>query len=115
MNILDLKLDEWYIVSFKINWIALIILLFVVFLFILTLKKCIPFAHKHSITISEINLGIGKSNIKLQYNKKDQEIAYKLWVELSTRKIGLSFDQEYDVIVEIYDSWYHFLTLQENY
>ena len=35
-------------------------------------------------------------------------IAYKIWVELSTRKIGLRFDEENDVIKEVYDSWYKF-------
>jgi len=29
-------------------------------------------------------------------------------VEMSTRKIGLLFDTEKDVIVEVYDSWYSF-------
>ena len=53
------------------------------------IKKCANIAKKHSITINEVNLGIGDTSVKLVYNKKDQEIAYKLWVELSTRKIGL--------------------------
>lgn len=64
----------------------------------------------------EIILGIGRnSSVKLKYNRKDQEVAYKLWVELSTRKIGLPFDQENDVITEVYNSWYDFLRLQGNY
>ena len=36
------------------------------------------------------------------------EVAYKLWVELSTRKLGLPIDLEHDVIVEIYTSWHEF-------
>lgn len=55
----------------------------------------------------ETFIGIGNSSITLKFNKKDQEIAYKLWVELSTRKIGLPFDEN-DVISEVYDSWYAF-------
>ena len=43
--------------------------------------------------------------------KKDQEIAYKIWVELSTRKIGIPFEKEYDIIIEIYDSWYEFFKI----
>ena len=43
---------------------------------------------KKSITIDELTLGIGNNNIKMSYCRKDQEIAYKIWVELSTRKIG---------------------------
>lgn len=56
-------------------------------------------------------MGIGDSSVKLTYNKKDQAIAYKLWVELSTRKIGLMFDKEYDVITEVYNSWYEFFKI----
>ena len=75
------------------------------------IKKCANIAKKHSITIDEVNLGIGDTSVKLVYNKKDQEIAYKLWVELSTRKIGLPFDQENDVISEVYNSWYDFFKI----
>lgn len=67
--------------------------------------------NKHSVTINEVNLGIGNSSIKLSYSKKDQEIAYKLWIELSTRKIGLPFDRENDVINEVYNSWYEFFKI----
>ena len=35
----------------------------------------------------------------------------KVWVELSTRKIGLPIDFEDDVIAEIYDSWYNFFAV----
>jgi len=35
-------------------------------------------------------------------------VAYAIWVELSTRKIGLPIDLDHDVISEIYDSWYEF-------
>jgi len=42
--------------------------------------------------------------IKPSYD--EMRIAHKAWVELSTRKAGLLFDEEDDVIVEVYDSWY---------
>ena len=62
----------------------------------------------NQIEVSEVNLGIGQNTIKFKYNRKDQEIAYKIWVELNTRKIGLEFERDYDVIVEVYNSWYSF-------
>lgn len=55
-----------------------------------------------------MQLGIGNNNVKFKINRNNQEIAYKLWVELSTRKIGLEFEPEYDVIIEVYNSWYAF-------
>src|SRR5258708_6097063 len=61
-----------------------------------------------SFEIDGAELGIGEHKIKLSPNQTDREIAYKIWVELSTRKIGLPIDLEHDVIEEVYDSWYAF-------
>ncbi len=58
--------------------------------------------------INEATLSIGDHRVKLKPNNLDRQIAYSIWVELSTRKIGLPLDPENDVITEIYDSWYHF-------
>lgn len=33
-------------------------------------------------------------------------IAYQAWVEITTRKAGLLFDPEQDVVTEVYSSWY---------
>ena len=63
------------------------------------------------LEIDEAELGIGNQKIKLKRDHTDLQIAYKLWVELSTRKIGVEIDLENDVIVEIYDSWYVFFAV----
>lgn len=108
MNLFDFKIENWYTFVIEINWAIMLILVFALWLVTLMVKICIGRVQKHSIIVNEIELGIGNSNIKLSYDKKDQEIAYKLWVELSTRKIGIPFDEENDVIKEVYDSWYEF-------
>ena len=64
-----------------------------------------------SYEINEADIGIGNSKVNIKPNYEDMQIAYKLWVELSTRKIGLSIDLDHDVIEEIYDSWYEFFKL----
>ena len=61
--------------------------------------------------IDEAVIGIGDQKVKIKPNYQDMQIAYKLWVELSTRKIGLEIDLDNDVIKEIYDSWYEFFKL----
>jgi len=61
--------------------------------------------------IDEAVIGIGDQKVKIKPNYQDMQIAYKLWVELSTRKIGLEIDLENDVIKEIYKSWYEFFKL----
>lgn len=111
MNIFNVGLDDWNIIVVKLNWFAIIILLISIWVISFIVKKCANVVNKHYITIDEVNLGIGNSSVKLLYNKKDQEIAYKLWVELSTRKIGLPFDRENDVISEVYNSWYEFFEI----
>ena len=64
-----------------------------------------------SYEINEADIGIGNSKITIVRNCGDMQIAYKLWVELSTRKIGLSIDLDNDVIAEVYDSWYEFFKM----
>lgn len=62
-------------------------------------------------SIEGVEFGIGNQKIVLKPNDMDLQIAYKIWVELSTRKIGLQIDPENDVIAEIYDSWYQFFSV----
>lgn len=52
-----------------------------------------------------INLG-GIGTVTIRKNYEVIQTAHKAWVELVTRKAGLSFDPDNDVIVEIYGSWY---------
>lgn len=108
MNIINVGLEGWNIICVKLNWVAIIILIIAILIILFMITNIAP---PHSIMIDEVNLGIGDTSVKLVYNKKDQEIAYKLWVELSTRKIGLPFDQENDVISEVYNSWYDFFKI----
>jgi len=63
------------------------------------------------LVIDEAELGIGNQKITLKRDHTDLQIAYKLWVELNTRKIGVPIDQENDVIIEVYNSWYEFFTV----
>ena len=108
MNIMDIKLEGCSTFILKFNWFAVVIILILILVISFFIRQSVNFANRKSVTVEEVCLGIGKSSVKLSYNKKDQEIAYKIWVELSTRKIGLRFDQENDVIKEVYDSWYKF-------
>lgn len=58
--------------------------------------------------IDGAELGFGDHKISFKPNDTDRQIAYSIWVELSTRKIGLPIEIEDDVIAEVYDSWYSF-------
>lgn len=111
MSIIEFEFENFYTVLLRINWIAIIVGLILVCLLPILWKYINKHLNKKSINVSQLDLGIGNSTIKLTYNRKDQEVAYKLWVELSTRKIGIPFDEENDVIVEVYNSWYEFFKI----
>lgn len=105
MDIFNIYLENCYYLVITINW-AILLGILVVVLGIMKIGWFSVFSNQ--VVVDEANLGIGQNTIKVKFNRKDQEIAYKLWVELTTRKIGLEFEKEHDVIVEIYNSWYSF-------
>lgn len=107
MDIFNISFDGCTKIIVSVNWIAIVILIVLVIVAAHVLKKVGLLIGRRSISVDQANIGIGNSSVTLKFNKKDQEIAYKLWVELSTRKIGLPFDEN-DVISEVYDSWYAF-------
>ena len=111
MYIIEIRIEKWNILAISFNWVVIaVIILFILGIFIIT-KQLGLYVNKQSIDVDEINLGIGNNSVKLSYCRKDQEIAYKIWVELITRKIGIPFDKEYDVVIEIYNSWYEFFKI----
>lgn len=88
-------------------------LLFITF-FVIVLFAIYRYFAKPSLSYYEINeaeIGIGSQKVKIKPNQSDMQIAFKLYVELSTRKIGLPIDFEHDVIEEIYNSWYEFFKI----
>ena len=111
MDIIDVKFESFSTIVFEINWLVLISLFILVAIISKVIKYIINYSRKQSINIDEIELGIGNSHITMKYDAKDKEIAYKLWIELNTRKIGLQYDEEDEVLVEIYDSWYKFFEI----
>lgn len=108
MKLLDLYFENFFTIVLKVNWVSFLVLLVGGYLLALLIRYIMQRYFKHSIDVDEMTLGIGDSTIKLKYDDKDKEIAYKLWVELNTRKIGIEFDEDNDVIVEVYNSWYEF-------
>jgi hypothetical protein len=73
--------------------------------FVLPKCKALPF---RNVKVDEVKLGFQLPSVTIRVDRREQELAYALWVELGTRKAALPFDEEHDVIVEVYDSWYAF-------
>lgn len=95
----DIEIDGLIVSS-----VLVIVIILVAVKFILSFKI-------RRFEIDEAEFGLGNQKIKLKPNITDMQIAYKIWVELSTRKIGLPVDFENDVISEVYDSWYSFFAV----
>lgn len=84
----------------------LLIGLFLLFLLLVILKYIFSLFRK-KIKIVNLSIDIGNiGNITIELNKEVSKIAHKTWVEIMTRKVGLTFEEDKDVIVEVYNSWY---------
>jgi len=64
-----------------------------------------PLLHRFELVETEIRLG-GIGKVTLRPNLQDIQIAHRVWTELVTRKAAIPLDEENDVIIEVYDSWY---------
>lgn len=92
--------------QFDVNvWAGAVLLLIAL---LLALWRARAWRHYKSLEIDEAEIGIGPGKVKLRPNLTDRQVAYQIWVELSTRKIGLPIDLDHDVIAEVYDSWHTF-------
>lgn len=69
------------------------------------------FCQIKNFEIDKAEFGLGPGKIHFKPSSESRQLAYKLWVELNTRKIGLPIDFNNDVIIEIYNSWYSFFTI----
>jgi hypothetical protein len=111
VDLFSLVWDEnaWSISVRASGW--LIIVLVLVFLALLVWRWWAGSFTLRSFEIDQAEIGVGTSKFRFKPNLTDQQVAYAIWVELSTRKIGLPIDLDHDVVAEIYDSWYNFFSV----
>lgn len=110
-NLIELTLDNR--LNFQLHADSLIVGGVVLIIAAMFLSRLIGLPRRFwkTFEINEAEFGLGDQKIKLSPNVTDQQIAYKIWVELSTRKIGIPIDTSNDVISEIYDSWFNFFSV----
>ena len=101
--------DNWYEIVIRLNWPMIILIVIAALLVVWGIKKGVKKAFGKTIHIDGMTFGIGDFKCDLKCGHEVQEIAYKLWVELTTRKISIPLEED-DVIVEVYDSWYSAFT-----
>ena len=87
------------------GWVWLIIFVIVIgiliFFFVHRRKKTLPNLKLTQITT---DLGFGTATFEVDYSLR--QTAYSIYIELTTRKIAMEYEEDKDVIVEVYDSWY---------
>jgi len=105
-DLIQFSLDKTFSVSFHVD--GLLLLVIGASVAILVLCKLVFSRRFKEFEIDEAEIGLGNQKIKVRPNLEDKQIAYKIWIELSTRKIGLEIDLEHDVISDVYNSWYSF-------
>lgn len=107
MDLIKISFDDNCNLVLSMHWFLYSILIITLIFWIYNIFKGKLMFHKN-IEIDSAEIGIRGQKIKIKPNHTNIDIAYKIWVELNTRKIGLEIDFEKDVIVEIYKSWYQF-------
>lgn len=103
MDILE-KLNR-VTLTFTLDNILVAILILILLLFIITkvIQKIIKII-KGKIKVRQIT--INGISFDIECNNDVKKLADEVWIELATRKIALPFDEENDVIEEVYNSWY---------
>lgn len=105
-------LDGFYnLFSIKFGWGGIDVHLGWLIFLLLVLIFAIPFTRhflqKGKWTASKVKMTFPNLfEIEICPDYETARVAYQAWVEIRTRKVGLQFDPDHDVIAEVYDSWY---------
>ena len=70
----------------------------------------------HTIKTKKIEFSLAGQKITYEIARdfSNLEIAYHIYIELITRKAALPFDEENDIILEVYNSWYQLFGIIRN-
>ena len=82
-------------------WLLLLMVMAIIFVFVKFLRRFSGYE------VVEADLKIaGIGSVKIKPNSNNIQIAHSAWVEITTRKVSLPFDEENDVIVERYNAYF---------
>ncbi len=107
---LRIAIDKDFALTVHVSILAIFAVIALVFAF-LVFQRFVLRRHFRDFEIEAAEFGLGDQKITLKPNDLDRTVAYRIWVELSTRKIGLKIDLDDDVIEEIYNSWHEFFSV----
>jgi len=102
MGILD-KLSKYSVNCALDDLLVLLLVFIIIYHFI----RVMYYIFNNKLTKIKVKtITVSNVTIEIECNRKVRNLAHNAWVELITRKIALPFDEDNDVIVEIYNSWY---------
>jgi hypothetical protein len=100
----------WKFITTSVEFWASISLILVTFLIWLLVK----YRKKYRVTSVNITLPFSLGNITCEPTEEDRIVAWKLYTQLKTRKAALVFDEDYDVIADVYDSLYEIFPISRD-
>lgn len=103
-QIFTISLTENFNLNIQVGVLLMLIIAVTIILLLIKL-----FFYKEHVFSPEIELNIslgGIGSVKIKQNREVSQVAHKAWVEFVTRKAGLEFNPDHDVITEVYNSWY---------
>jgi hypothetical protein len=77
-----------------------------VFIIIILLMKYYSFYSKLKVTSGTINIPWNIGTFNFEVSEQEKIIAWKTYVQLKSRKAALPFDENYDLVEEVYNSLY---------
>jgi len=110
-SILSFVIDSNFDLKFEMDKWFLLGVVCIIALYLIGSHLAREGMFRKSFEIDSAQFGLHGQKVTIRPNQTDRQIAYQIWVELRTRKIGLEINLEDDVITEVYDSWYSFFTV----
>lgn len=102
-TLISLKWEDWKIVVEVGGWLLLASGVFVVLLALSAWWR----QRGSPAELKEVTLKFGDLfEQKIEFNRDTQRIAFAAYSELVTRKVCLEFDEDHDLVSEVYDSWF---------
>ena len=106
ITLIDFEID-WSKPKFLIEsswWILIPMILVLLIIYLVWICK-----FKKNYSVHEMSVDVSakpKMTFRVKRNTENLYIANRIYLELVTRKAALPFDENNDVISEVYDSWY---------
>ncbi|WP_321507604.1 hypothetical protein [uncultured Methanoregula sp.] len=99
-------IDDTLTIYFHVFIILLLIGILILLIAIFYLIRRYYDRTKYDLVELNLNFRGPSLKYKIDRNYENLEIAHKIYIELTTRMAAIPIDEKYDVIVEVYNSWY---------